>query len=309
MPRSEPSTVEPPSPAPAVGSPPTVSVVLPVYNGSKFVRQAIDSILGQTFEDLELVIADNASSDGTTEICQAYAEADQRVRYYRQLENVGAARNFNDGFRHARGTYFKWASCDDTLEPTYVERCVAVLEADDDVSLVHTGVTCINGAGEETGTFELDRTFAAPDPYERFRMLMQAWDFSAIWGLMRRATVEKTRLLPVYLGSDRLFLTQIALRGRPHFIEDRLFRWRIHEESFRERDTASKQSSVSWWSTSVRSWPMRNTAYLLAHGSSVIMGSPLSLATKLRCERYFFGWALRPVLYKLFRRGRHGRKS
>ena len=72
---------------------PPVTIGLPVYNGEKFLRQALDSLLGQTMGDFELIICDNASSDATGQICRAYARADRRVRYYRNATNIGAPRN------------------------------------------------------------------------------------------------------------------------------------------------------------------------------------------------------------------------
>src|SRR6266536_1939108 len=85
-----------------------VSIGLPVFNGERFVAEAIDSILAQTFEDFELIISDNASTDGTEEICRCYAEKDERIRFVRNRENYGAAFNFNQTFHLSSGGYFKW---------------------------------------------------------------------------------------------------------------------------------------------------------------------------------------------------------
>src|SRR3712207_6191103 len=109
---------------------PKVSIGLPVYNGEKFIREAIDSILNQTFEDFELIISDNASTDETAAICQTYAAQDRRVRYFRNLENIGAAGNHNRVFEAASGKYFKWAAHDDLCGPNFVAECVNVLDRD-----------------------------------------------------------------------------------------------------------------------------------------------------------------------------------
>ena len=90
---------------------PRVSIGLPVRNGARFLREAVDSLLSQTYSDFELIICDNDSDDGTDEIALGYARADHRVRYYRNEQNIGAARNFNNTFALARGQYFKWAAC------------------------------------------------------------------------------------------------------------------------------------------------------------------------------------------------------
>ena len=112
----------------AVEGVPRVSVGLPVYNGADHVAEAIDSVLAQTYRDLELVICDNASSDRTEEICRRLAHRDPRVRFYRNDENLGATGNFRRTFELARGEFFNWLSHDDLLAPKYVEQCIGVLE-------------------------------------------------------------------------------------------------------------------------------------------------------------------------------------
>ena len=107
---------------------PRVSIGMPVYNGAQFLEQAIESILAQTFTDLELVISDNASDDDTAAISNVYARKDSRIRYHRQSRNVGAAANYNFVFARSRGTFFKWAAHDDLTAPTFVERCVGAFD-------------------------------------------------------------------------------------------------------------------------------------------------------------------------------------
>lgn len=110
----------------AKSSQPLVSVGMPVYNGAATIVEAIESILGQTYENIELIISDNASSDQTSEICSGYAQHDARVRYIRQETNIGAYQNFKFCLEQARGSYFMWASADDYRSPDcvafYVER-------------------------------------------------------------------------------------------------------------------------------------------------------------------------------------------
>ena len=127
---------------------PRVSIGLPVYNGEKFIREAIDSIFSQTFEDFELIISDNGSTDRTQQICQAYAAQDLRIRYYRNKKNIGAARNYNLVFELASGEYFKWAAHDDLCAPEYLERCVEILDRDPDVVLCYPKTSIIDEHGE-----------------------------------------------------------------------------------------------------------------------------------------------------------------
>ncbi|WNC86000.1 glycosyltransferase family 2 protein [Thermosynechococcus sp. QKsg1] len=89
-----------------------LSIGMPVYNGAKFIREALDSLLAQTFTDFELIISDNASTDETEAICREYAAKDKRIRYVRQAQNLGAAANFKYVLDEARGEYFMWAAAD-----------------------------------------------------------------------------------------------------------------------------------------------------------------------------------------------------
>lgn len=99
---------------------PIVSIGMPVYNGERFIREALDSLLTQTFSDFELIISDNASTDATESICRIYAEQDPRVRYIRQPENLGALPNFQFVLNEACGEYFMWAACDDMWDRNWI---------------------------------------------------------------------------------------------------------------------------------------------------------------------------------------------
>ena len=94
---------------------------MPVYNGEKFIREALDSLLAQTFTDFELIISDNASTDGTESICREYAEKDARIRYVRQIENKGAIANFKFVLDEAKAEYFMWAAHDDMWGENFIK--------------------------------------------------------------------------------------------------------------------------------------------------------------------------------------------
>jgi glycosyltransferase involved in cell wall biosynthesis len=106
---------------------PTVSIGMPAFNGEGCIKQAIDSLLSQTFTDFELIISDNASSDGTEKICRAYASSDKRIRYFRQSQNMGAAANFKFVLEQAKADYFMWAAVDDVWRENFITACLAGL--------------------------------------------------------------------------------------------------------------------------------------------------------------------------------------
>ena len=82
---------------------PRLTVGLPVYNGEKYIAESLDALLGQSYTDFELIISDNASTDGTADICRRYEKQDSRVRYFRQPQNIGLAPNHNFVAEQAQG--------------------------------------------------------------------------------------------------------------------------------------------------------------------------------------------------------------
>lgn len=126
----------------APGHIPTVSIGMPVYNGDKYIREALDSLLAQSFTDFELVISDNASTDDTQAICEEYARSDVRIRYVRQSENKGAFANFKFVLDEAIGEHFMWAAADDFWSPNWIEELSRLI--------VKQGVVLAFGASVKT---------------------------------------------------------------------------------------------------------------------------------------------------------------
>lgn len=110
---------------------PKVSIGMPVYNGENYIKEALDSLLAQTFTDFELIISDNHSTDGTSEICKKFASADSRVRYIRQDANIGPSANFQFVLQQATGHLFMWAAHDDIWSKNWLEELVANIQPDD----------------------------------------------------------------------------------------------------------------------------------------------------------------------------------
>lgn len=123
---------------------PTVSVILPVYNGENYLRHAVESVLGQTFQDFELLVIDDGSKDSTPEVARGYGE---RLRYVRQ-ENTGVAGAFNHGIRLARGRYLSWLSHDDRFHPSKLERQVEALGPFEGPAACYTDIEMIDSRGE-----------------------------------------------------------------------------------------------------------------------------------------------------------------
>jgi glycosyltransferase involved in cell wall biosynthesis len=151
---------------------PRIGIGLPVYNGERHIRQAIESHLSQTFGDFELVIADNQSTDGTETICRELAALDERVRYIRNEANLGGPGNFRRVFSHCRGEYHKWSTADDWHAPTFFAKAVEILDRDAETILVYPKTILVDETGNETGRYETcstssrqsRRAFTRPTP-------------------------------------------------------------------------------------------------------------------------------------------------
>jgi glycosyltransferase involved in cell wall biosynthesis len=107
-----------------------VSIGLPVYNGEPHLRAALASLLGQSYGNMELIVSDNGSTDGTAQICRDFAAGDARVRYFRQPRNLGAAYNFGFVLEQAVGEFFMWAGCDDLWDPDWIAKLLSALAGD-----------------------------------------------------------------------------------------------------------------------------------------------------------------------------------
>ena len=214
------------------GSPFLISLGLPVFNGENFIEQALQSIQAQTFLHFELIVTDNASTDRTQAIVEAYAQKDERIRYYRNRENLGAAANYNLAFFHARGDYFKWVSHDDMIAPTFLESCLSVLQQNSDVVLSYPHTVIIDQNGRETDRYADGLHLRQPRAHQRLRYFFDNPGLChPVFGLMRREVLAKTGLIGNFPRSDRNLIGEMALYGHLYEIPEPLFLRRIHAQT------------------------------------------------------------------------------
>jgi len=209
---------------------PLVSIGLPVYNGEPYLTEAIQSVLDQTYRNLELIICDNDSTDRTAEICRGFAARDARIRYFRNERNLGAARNFNLTVERASGAYFKWAAADDRIAPEFLAMSVEALQSDPSIVLCHSQVKVIDEHGNEIMNFCYPAGHASSaNPSRRFgdALSQDRWDFE-VFGLIRASALRRTRLLESYVASDRVLRAELSLFGRYCILPDWLFFNRDH---------------------------------------------------------------------------------
>ncbi len=224
---------------------PKVSIGLPVHNGERHIGETIRSILDQTLTDFELVIVDNASTDRTKAICEEFAAEDPRILYSQNLKNIGAGPNFNLSFTRCRGEYFKWAAHDDLLDAAYLESCVGELDREPSAVVCNTEIDLIDDSGTLLGPRDEELTLVDSDaPSERFRDLIlgEHWCID-IFGVMRRKVLDQTPLIGSFIGSDRVLLAELGLRGRFLRVPRTLFHSRDHAgRSIRAIDIRSRAS-------------------------------------------------------------------
>lgn len=260
---------------------PTVSIGLPVFNGEKFLGATLDSLLAQTYEDFELIIADNASTDSTADICRTYAALDKRIRYVRNQNNIGVYRNCNRVFGLSTGEYFKLASADDLCHPELVTRCVEVLDRDKTVVATYSKARFIDQEGKWLGLADRGWHLMSESAQERMRYVISSGHWvNVFFGLTRSKDLARTRLFPLYAGGDCALLGELSLRGRFFEIPENLFFRRIHS------DASSQHTDLDWQSQFFKG--RRGGVELpfwhvcLDH-SRTILGSDLNTRHKISC--------------------------
>lgn len=301
---------------------PRVSIGLAVYNGENYLRESLDSLLAQTFEDFELIISDNASTDKTTEICQEYAAKDARIRYYRNERNLGAAWNQNRVFELATGEYYKLAAHDDRCAPDFLKRCVEILDRHPDVVLCYPKTMIINDRGEVqeqypdgklignpakqtkvwqrllqpifgNGQLHLD----SPNPQIRFRdVVCELGKCHPIFGLVRVSAWQQTPGLGNYGHADGVHLARLALMGKLYEVPEVLFFSREHalqsSQQFRNNNKGGHDylAYALWWDPDNIKKISIPTWRIFSEFCKVASESQLSVYDKAWCYFAAFRW-------------------
>ena len=280
---------------------PRLTIGLPVYNGANYLTQSLDALLGQSFEDFELIISDNTSTDETPDICHRYEKQDSRVRYVRQPHNIGLAPNHNVTVELARGELFKWASHDDLYARDLLKLCVEALDEYPDVVLAHAWTAIIDGSGTVVQTVEYPLDMANPRAPERFRSALFAPGGDDTGGVMRTAILRKTPLHGSYHHADRTVITDVCLYGPFYHVPDWLYFRRDHPGRFERASNTMRRRCANL--DPRRAGRLRNPAarlygeYVWAY-IAAIRRAPLSPADRRECYRYLAQWAasrVRPV--------------
>lgn len=202
---------------------PLISIGIPVYNGERFLRTVIDSLLKQTYTNFELIISDNYSEDSTELICREYVQLDSRVKYFKQIVNIGMFPNFNFVFEKAKGVFFMWAAADDKWDKCYLEQAVEILENNPDCVSVfsHFEIFDINnGCTIEKIT---PSSIASNLPSLRIKRVLEELHPNLIYGLHRKSSIIDNKFETID-WSDVLFVSRLVSKGKYFIIPKVLYK-------------------------------------------------------------------------------------
>ncbi|MES1021695.1 glycosyltransferase family 2 protein [Gloeocapsa sp. BRSZ] len=272
---------------------PRVSIGMPVYNGAIYLKQALDSLLNQTFPDFEIIISDNGSTDQTQEICRAYAAHDPRIHYYRNDQNLGAGWNFNRVLELAHSEYFRWACHDDICAPELLQQCVEVLDSNPSVVLCYPKTTVINEDGEQVEKYVDGFDLRSPKPHERFAQYLKLVRFGhgchPIFGLIRTDTLKRTARMGIYPSSDLVLLGELTLYGEFYEVPEYFFFKRDHPKTSVRAHRAFKDR-IAWYDPSKKGKLHLTRWKWFLEYLTAIQRARISWYEKVRCYLQMTKW-------------------
>lgn len=246
---------------------PLISIGLPVFNGGKYIKEALDTALNQTYTNFELIISDNGSTDGTQSICVEYSARDNRIKYIRQPENKGAAWNFKFVLEQSVGARFAWIACDDYRDKNWLE----FLAKNIGEAAVVFGNYCFVG----------EQIIRAPKGYKRNNHVKFFLDSSEtgknffVYGLFNKAYLSNANFdyFDILIGGDQVFLLDLLSRGDFKVINGPAMYYRLHSQS----DSVARVLKYgNLWARLVSIFPIRFYVKSLA-------ATPIKYRYKLFC--------------------------
>jgi glycosyltransferase involved in cell wall biosynthesis len=271
---------------------PRLTIGLPVYNGERFLAESIEALLRQSFTDFELIISDNASTDGTEVISRTFAARDPRVRYVRHPKNLGSAFNHNYTIAQARGEFFKWASDDDLYAPDLLQRAVEALDRRPEIVLAHAWTAFIDESSEIVLIQGYPLNTDVPDAPERFRSLLLTQGGDDIYGVIRTRVLHRIPPHGSFHNADRTFVGELSLYGPFHQVPEPLYFRRDHPGRA-ERAPGKRPRAVILDPRRANRWQhpgwRLGAEYVLGYVAA-IRRAPLSAADKRRCLVYLAIW-------------------
>ena len=215
---------------------PKLSIGIPVFNGEKFLRQCLDSLISQTFTDFELIISDNASDDKTSDICKSYTGKFKNFRYIKHEKNMGMKWNFNFVLQQANCDYFLWVAVDDILLPNFLQKNIDVLEIEPNLVGSVSRINQYNSNDlqksnidnffqdltkklrthlRKRGTYSIKGTYD-----EKVRFYLKKSTCQIIYGIFKTNAIRKSIIIEEFEGSDWCINLNILKHGDFHVIDE-----------------------------------------------------------------------------------------
>jgi glycosyltransferase involved in cell wall biosynthesis len=274
---------------------PLVSVGVPVFNGEAGLARCLDGLLRQDYNNLEIIISDNGSTDATPAICEAYARRDPRVKWVRSEENRGLVWNFNRVSELATGTYFMLAAHDDERAAEFVSACVERLEQRPDAVLcaAHAEVT-IAGTQPVLYVTHFDTVVDRIDAVDRYEETLKRLPLTAIYGVFRASALRTTKRFRRVIGTDTAFIRELLIYGPLTQVPRVLFKYQarptwntIHHDARVFLGVERKP----WWYVPF--------VVLLVDQCTRILHAPVAAGLKLRLARALLWHELREASLRL----------
>jgi glycosyltransferase involved in cell wall biosynthesis len=211
---------------------PRITIGMPVFNGEKFIRATVDSLLAQSFSDFELIVSDNASTDGTEQICRDYAARDPRFIYVRNSRNLGPAANYNVSLDLARSELFKWCAADDVYGPDCLKRLIEALDANPDAVASYARTKIIDETGQYVRDYDYELKLSTARPWQRLAALIfvqhRHHGAHEIWSVVRLAKLREAGHKQALVRADSVLLVRLALLGKMLLLDEFHFFNRDH---------------------------------------------------------------------------------
>lgn len=261
---------------------PKVTIGVPVRNGEVHLAKALEALLSQDMGDFELLISDNASTDGTEEIGRSYAARDKRVQYHRNERNLGAPDNYNNLVHRAQGEFFRWACHDDLCAPNHLSSCLrAFEEGPEGTVLAYPKTVIIDRMGQEVRRYEDNSEVLQPRAQDRVAHMIEAlYLCNAVVGLCRVDAMRKTGLIGAYNGCDHVLLAELALLGPIVEVPEHLFFRRIDDSLGSYTNTgADVDERAAWLGRKRLSFPATTMAW---HHVRALLQLPASPMDRVR---------------------------
>jgi glycosyltransferase involved in cell wall biosynthesis len=267
-----------------------LGIGLPVYNGERFLAQALESLRAQTYQDFEVLILDNASTDGTAALAEALVALDSRFRYERKPVNTGGPSNFNDVFDRMSNELFAWVAADDFYDPGFFAACVDLLDSSPEAIAAFTRVSMVDGSGQwlrDVDDPAENARWSHRDPSVRFAdVIRSSYGCREIFSVYRRQALSAVEPMCNCWGSDRMKLAEVALHGRIVHVPQRLFSNREHPD----RITRRPQRDRRYLGHSAA--PRAITFHYASHLRRSIRRAPLSRQERDAVNRAYGRWTV-----------------